>query len=293
MSRCTPLRIGFNNRIPFATLTADPSPITPVNHIKNEWKARASYWLQPNSDGNIIIEGVMSSPQNSEFFSIPAISKMGDVELKMELYLSPDDNLDLLDMPFTEVVRNDLGGLIPLGEWIAGVDAYGVPVNETAGVIPETFIYWFNRRIYYDRFKLTIRRAASATKPLENAQLRMLFMGDLLELDKSFSLGNTISFLTDPRLEQTSSGSWVNTRRQNLSREINLSLDVMTDRDRNALFQLESNLRGNNFILSAFPSSTKSWQYNNYNMLARFGNRLQHAQRYVQIHQSNIQFLEV
>lgn len=290
---CANLRLGFNNRTRYATLSADPTPQTPLDFMKNELASDLVVFDSVNSDGNIVITGTLSSPQNTQCIALPGVDKIGDVEIKLELYLAPDVNLDLANMEWTAVRRNSLGDYIPLGEWCAGVDPYGVPIPGDQGLLPSTFVHWLDESIYYDSFKLTIRKAAQATVALTGSQLRMLLLCDMLELKKNFSYGHSIRFLSPPEVVQTMGGSHVQPRRQRKGRRIELSLDQMPGGDYNALQQLETKLMGDSFILSAFPSHDDPWMFNNYNMLSRFGNDLGFSHDFIDIHSSNIVFLEV
>lgn len=285
------LRFGYGNAIESADLASDPASTTPISYLPDIWKARLAVWTAPNADGNVVITGTLPTA-TSEFIALVGANLIGDAEINLELYKSPDDNLDILNMSgFDPILKDDPEDVLPLGIWSASTNPYKEPNTGPRSLLPDTYVYWFGRPVEYDSFKLTIRAAALATEPLGAVRLRSLIMGNMIELKNNFTFPHGISFLTDTNLKRTSGGSYVSIKAQKRSRMITLPVPMSDDQDLKNLWRLETTLDNKPFIVSAFPSSEYSY-YQNYNMLAHFKNTLSHSTAFFELNGATLELVE-
>lgn len=282
MTAHTPLRFGIRNTVPSATLTATPTPNTTLDWLKDESRARLVVWTTPG--GDITISGTLSEYTIAEFFALPGADMLGHAEVQLELFDGGLLTADVLGMGFVQVAHP-----VSIGAFRAGIDKYGMPRDIDK---PTVFIHWLDRPYVYDSFKLTIRQSEYATAALSDVRLRMLIVGQKIEMDYNFEYGSPITFVTKPSLVQTEGGSWVQTKAQVRSRAMSLTLPQMSDSDRENLWALESELQGSPLIVSAFPTG-RGWQFNNHSYLARFGAPIEFSQTFEGIHRTTIQLLEV
>ena len=281
MSNCTPLRFGVNNDVREMTITSVPAPVTDLEFIKNEYAARRSVWTGLQDGNTIVIEGEIPETRIAEYFAIPSLDIPGDYTVKLEVFSNVGTPVDLLQME-----PQTIASILPLGEWRAGVDPYGVLDDST---IPDTLVYWFPEYLAYKRFRLTITAGPSGG----DVSLRMLMMGEMIQFHKNFDYGLSISFLNAPELVQTSSGSYLPARVQRKSRRMTIPLNNMPDLDRMLLSKMEKRLLGQSFIVSAYPAA-EGWQYHEYSFLSRFANELEYVQVFNDRHSArNMTLLEV
>ena len=111
------------------------------------------------------------------------------------------------------------------------------------------------------------------TSTTNNVEVRMLMIGRSARIEKNFEYGSIIQFLTAPSLYQTINGFSVPGFGQSEVRSLELSLPAMTDGDRFMLWHMEKTLKGDSFLLNAYPDRNR-WMTGNYQFLARFGEAL-------------------
>lgn len=270
---CAPIRFGVSNQLLNANIVATPEPITEINWLKNEWRARQVVWGDPTQ--NIVIDGVLPEAEIAEYFSLPNSTLTGLAEVQLELFSTDTSETSIIEPEFVQ-----LADLVPLGEWRAGIDPYGVPRGIDN---PDVFVIWLDEPVVYQRFRLTIRHSDVAASAVNDVRLRMLMIGNGLQLEQNFSYGNQIQFLTEPDLVRTASGSHLPSRMQKRSRVLSMSFDSMTDSDRALMWRMEASLGGLPFLVSAYPEH-EGWQFNNYTFLARFANALAYKNTFYDIH---------
>lgn len=122
-------------------------------------------------------------------------------------------------------------------------------------------------------------------------ELRMLYIGRKLMMDKNFSFGNAFKQLTDADMKTSAAGFALTGRAQSESRRISLTLDHMTDADNIGLAMMERHLLGRPFIVSARPGSAE-WQEGRYTMMANFDGALNYTQMLNNAHQTSLNLLE-
>ena len=280
MTGCMPIAFGRTNDTPDATLTSDRAPDTSIDWLKNEFKSRPVKWPGNNQ---LVITGTFAEFKYAEYFSIPESNLVQENFVQVELFENDTSGPDLLQMDPISVYD-----IIALGQWRAGVDAYNL--GEDTGVLA-ALTYWFGVIIKYKVFRITIFSSPSSTEP--DIRLRTFLIGEKLKLEKNFEYGNEITFMSEPELERTSSGSYFPVRGQRMNRVLSINLSQSTDVDRALMSRFEYNLNGQPFIVSAYPDR-KGWQFNEYTFLARFFNALGYGQRYEDIHTiNNLTLVEV
>jgi len=123
--------------------------------------------------------------------------------------------------------------------------------------------------------------------------LRMLMLGDVIQLEKNFSYGSDISFLTEPDLHFAHSGFAITSRAQQHAKALSLSLDSMTEGDRFTMRNYETKLAGKPFLVSPYPSGTAQWFRGDYVFLARFANSLKYKHLTPSNHRTSLNLVEV
>lgn len=123
--------------------------------------------------------------------------------------------------------------------------------------------------------------------------LRMLMLGDVIQLEKNFSYGSQIEFLTEPDLHFSHSGFAITSRAQRPAKALSLSLDTMTEGDRFTMRNYETKLAGKPFLVSPYPSGTAQWFRGDYIFLARFANSLKYHHLSRNIHRTSLNLVEV
>lgn len=279
---CERIQFGIKSCVPDSTLTSTPAPVTNLDWIKNEFSSRQAVWATPGN--SVSISGTIPSVKKADFFSI-AGSNLGNADTTIKLF---NGGTEVYSKTFTgEFVATS--ELIPLGEWRAGVDPYGIP-RSTGG--QDAVVEWFDDQVEYNSF--TIDVVSNDGNPLFNVQLNFLQIGEKLQLDENFKHGARISFMTPPNLAKNSSGSYLPVQAQQLSKKLTISLPQMTEADRFAMWDMETTLNNAPFIVDAHPSEPAGWKRFNYSFLGRFANELDHDHFLPILHRLNdITILEV
>lgn len=274
------ISFSSNNHTPEATLTSSHSTTTPLDWLKNEFRSRPVSWDEVGED--ITITGTLGSYVRAEYFSIPESNLSAECYIKVELFDSAVTDPDLLQM---EPIR--VADLIALGQWRAGIDAFGLAYDKQ---VLRSLTYWFIESIVFQVFRITV--IAAPTNDNTNTSLRSFMIGERLKLENNFIYDNQISFVSEPELARTSSGSYYPKRNQQRSRALSIDLALATDLDRSIISRFEYNLNGQPFVVSAYPDR-KGWQFGEYTFLGRFDAALKYKQRYEDIHAISLIILEV
>jgi len=276
-----PIKFGKSNLTPLATLTSSRAPTTSIDNLKTEFRSRPVVFGTPSS--SFSITGTFADYQYINYFSLPGTNLDPETYVQLELFDTTTSDPDLLGMTALPVYD-----LLPLGEWRAGIDAYGSDLNATER---SALTVWLSSYYKCKVFRLTI----TANPATDNADLRLrtFHIGESLRLEHNFDYGLSINFMTEPELVRTSSGSYFPKRAQRESRAMSLDLSYATDNDRAILAKFERRLQGRPFIVSAYPDR-RGWQLNEYTYLARFANALSYTHVYEDIHSiPSIQIIEV
>lgn len=137
---------GAVNQVESAALTALPEFVTDLDNIKNHERARLARCVDLSAD--TIIEGTHDAVQYADYFALIGSNLQPNATIKLELFATDVSTVDLLQMDAQPV-----GKLIPLPLWRAGVDKYNV---RTLARGDDPLTLWFDNRIGYQKFKLTI-----------------------------------------------------------------------------------------------------------------------------------------
>lgn len=283
MKPSEPLRLGKTNYLPEALLTASPSPVTPLDWCKTEWASDLVRWT--DLENNLIeINGTFPELKIIDYFAIIGTNLLGGAKYKLELLTQYGGVFTTYKDGF-----NLFGSLIPIGEWRAGIDPYGVPAPDST---PKVIVMWFDQPHRPLGFKLTIEPNIPVGSNLSDVKLRMLLTGTGLKVQRNFSHGNSISYFTGSNLKQTYGGSYVPTSTKSLSRVMTFPLDQMTDVDRRAISKLETSLGNRPFIISGYPGR-KGLEFKDYSMLARIIDPLNYFHQREDIHETVLKVVEV
>ena len=282
MTICEPVKFGISTVVPLSTITSTPSPVTDLEWIKDEWRANTVKYINPNE--TIVMEGILESAEIGEYFALPGSNLVGLSQIKLELFTAVDSEVDVLNMPLTQLAH-----LTPLGRWRAGIDKFGVPRESDT---PAVFVYWFPKALAFIKWRLTIVHTGDALAIAVDVRLRMLMLGRKLQLSESFDYGSVLSQMTAPQLLITASGSNVPSGRQVKSRKLQITLSNMSENDFMALAVMEENLAGSPFIFSAFPGSSIQ-RFNKYSFLARFATALDYEHAQGDVFSSTLTIIEV
>ena len=156
---CKNITFGMINVIESATLTSTPESVTELDNLKNPHREMRAKW--DDLSGDIVTIGTYTEDQFADYFALIGSNMRADAVIKLELFASNDaTGTDLLQMGDIAV-----GKLIPLGVWRAGVDPYNER-TEMRGDEPLTL--WFDSRITFQSFKLTIEHGYIVETPVYN-----------------------------------------------------------------------------------------------------------------------------
>lgn len=147
---CARMRMGIGNDVQNATLTSTPEPVTPLEYLSNELRARQVKYEGLETD-SIVIEGSLDEQSAAGFFAIPGCNLIPGATVKLELFEDLVSEVDVLEMEEVTVSTHK-----PVGLWEVGVDVYG---DLGATTFDNVIVYWFDRSIVYQRFKLTVEHA--------------------------------------------------------------------------------------------------------------------------------------
>lgn len=278
---CAPIRFGTTNDVPEMTLTSTVTPDTSLEWLKNEFKARQVRWTDLSS-ADIVVEGTLAETRVLEYFAMPSANLTSASQVKLEVFDDAGTKVDILGRDF-----QDLATPIPAGEFRVGIDQWGVPDDST---IPGVVLIWLDVPTPYRGFRLTIKHGL--TDGQDEVLLRMLMMGEKLQLQHNFGYGGDIAFQVSPELIQTTSGSRFLSRVPIDAREVSLQLEYMTDVDRVRLSKMEKALQGKPFIVCAYPDKS-GWQFNDYTFVARFADRISYTQVFENVHSATLNIVEV
>lgn len=280
MGACIPLRFGIGNHVADSVLSADPAPITTIENLKNEFAARRTVWASPGRD--IVIEGRLNDAQVADFFCLPNSTLIGLDEVRLDLF----SDADLQTQAHTTGTRR-LAEPPPIGVFRAGIDPYGVPIDEDR---PDVFTQWLPDSVVYRSFRFVIRQSQLTSVAAEIA-LRMLVIGTKQQMENNFVYGGQLSYLTPPQLVRTSSGKKFPVRGQQRARTARFRLPMMTDSDRSALSRMETSLGTEAFLVSAY-TGREGWQFQDYAYLGRFDDALSYTHRFEGIHATDLIIVE-
>lgn len=132
----------------------------------------------------------------------------------------------------------------------------------------------------------------TVTGNTETVDIRMLMMGQRLQLERNYNYGYITSGVTSPKLVQTDSGRYVQAGEQYKSRSCSLNLDMMTDGDRMRLSNMEETLLGEPFILASHKGHG-GWFYDQNTYLARFVDKLDYSHNFIDRHSTSLTISEV
>ena len=154
------IQFSVNNILedPECIITATPDSATPLESLRNDLPARQARF--PDLSGDIVIEVECPTPQVATYFAIPGSNIPSNANITVELFETLTSSTDLLGLGTLNV-----GDLIPLGVWQAGIDPYagGNPVNDGRRV----FALWFDGPIQFQRLKLTIDHQLTFVAPTD------------------------------------------------------------------------------------------------------------------------------
>lgn len=293
--RRIPLRMGRTNLVPGAQIAAFPEPVTPLRNLRTEHISEIARWVSLDEVGEITIDVAFDDDQTIEYFAFPGAQVPPTAEIRVELF-------DELGAPLAGLgVDNiDPGSLIALGVFRAGIDPYGGttigpsdadfrpfgsslslgidPFNAADGLAaPYTLVSWLNRPYTFRSLRFTLRPNYAPGDAID-LRLRTMLLGEKLEFSNGFAVGAEMSYLSPPRIRRLSSGRYVSSSLQTTSRQVSLSLPLMSRTDRYALSALETSLRGQPFITSAHPGATGP-KLHDHNILGMFANSVTYRER--------------
>lgn len=261
---CDNLRFGIENAIPDMTLSANPAPQaeTPLEWLKNEWRARQVVWDNPGAE--IVITGTLPASRVADYFVLSGIGVVGDIDTQLTFY---NGGVQVGNETFTSDYV-PVSEIPPLGEWRAGIDGYGVA---RAGGAGDNLVIWLDTPVIYDAFELRIRSEGGGA-PTE-VRIANLMLGPKLEMLENFGYGAEFTPMTSPALVQVASGAYLPSRVQREARTLRLDLNRMGARDSEAIARMERNLGGRAFLVSAYPERG-DWLAKHTTFIARFFNPL-------------------
>ncbi|MFJ5538529.1 hypothetical protein [Vreelandella titanicae] len=230
------MRIIFDNVHDSAALTATTNALP----IANTQRTGRSYIWRSTSSTDQVITATLSSPKflGALVLGQHNISTTGRV--RIELLLSGGVVFDSEFRLPSEVK--------PLGEWIVGVDPWGVS-NLT--LLPtRQFVVWMDEEILCDSYRITIN---DPSNPDGYLQLGRIFAGQYYSPDKNPTYGLTLEWQDFGENVRTESGS-LRTIGEGFARALNFDLDFL---NKNGMADLTLNLvragKGKEVYINIYP----------------------------------------
>lgn len=278
---CKPIRFGKTNDVPDATITSTVTPDTSLDWLKDEFKARLVRFTDLSS-ADIVIELTLPETRVLEYFALPGSNLTKASQFKLEVFDDAGTKADILGRGFQEVATP-----LPAGIFRAGIDKWAELDDST---IPDVHLIWIDTPVEYRGIRLTITHGL--TDGVDEVLLRMLMMGEKLELENTYSFGGDIAFDEPADLVRTTSGSKFPQRDSVDSRDISLPFDAMTEIDLLRMKNFRRSLQGRPFIVDGRPEDSGLLKHD-YKFVGRFEGQTRFSHRYINQHTTTINIVEV
>lgn len=125
-----------------------------------------------------------------------------------------------------------------------------------------------------------------------HVSLRMMIIGERVDLEKNYNQGAVMTFVTPPELTTTYSGFYVQARDQRKVRSLSFDLTQMTTGDLITLTDMEQSQLGKPFVVSARHGDNE-WSEQAHSFLARFYNQLSYSEYLPGKSKTSAQLVEV
>lgn len=287
---CGRLRLIMQNQIEKAALSASP-PVSvglPVDNLKSAWRSRVTRSdpavCLPDVDGVLtqVVNGTLVTGEVADGFAIIRHNLNGADTCRLELFDAENQTgervYDSGDQP--------VAALIPMGTWVAGVNFYGETYSKDLDTI---WSLWFTP-VAYRSWKLTLTSYDNLTGYI---QVGMLYLGKSISPEYNFSWGAQLLWDDGHKLTRTEGGSLMTEGGNARRREIALSLDSMSDLDRNLMGQAVRNAYGYPVLIAAYPVSTNVLRRTEYTMVAKIQGASPFTHTAHGEHRHAMRFLEV
>lgn len=289
---CTPLRMIVDNQLDEFTLSASPAllPELPVNNILDDHRSYVarSALVTGTDDYQQIIRGTHSAGRTLAADGIAiARHNMTGADDSYRLVLRDGDAVvfDSGDIPFAV--------LIPLGIWQVGINWFGEPYDSQG--LDNIKVLWFPRT-FYTNFELTLtKRYFDHPRRIFEPWIDVgqVFLGLSISPEHNFSWGNELQWNNGQTYARTQGGSLVTEGGHATYRELRLSLNKMTDRDRNLL---STNLRrtaGQSVLVAAYPNAGNQTRETEYTLIAKVLSNNKWSHHRVGAHSTELNLLEI
>jgi hypothetical protein len=234
------VKLILDNTADAAVLTASPPvvPELPVSLLQDDRRGRAmrSTSTEQNIYGNydevITADGCTLVRHN--------LTDLATIQLR--LYDGPNQTGNVVYDSGVLVY----GDLIPAGEFSAGIDPFGGAFHT-----PPLAIMWFEPTAYRS-FSISLSDPAN---PSGYLQAGRLIIGLSFSPENNFSWGCDLEFVDNSDRQRTAAGG-LRTRKQERYRRLSISLDWITDAERDSLSSEFRAANGRDVLVSAFPDKT-------------------------------------
>lgn len=290
---CGRIRLVTSNQVEKSTLSSVPavSAGLPVENIKTPWRSRVMRSdpavCLPVEDGSALkltqaILGNLATGDVADGFAIIRHNMTGMDTARLELYDGENQTGSLV----YDSGEQPVSALIPMGAWVAGVNFYGETYSKDLDTI---YSLWFEP-VAYRSWRVTL---SSYDNLYGYLQVGMLYIGKSISPEYNFSWGASLTWEDGHSLVRTEGGSLMTEGGHARRRELALSLDNMSDLDRNLMGQAVRNAYGLPLLVAAYPASANVLRRAEYTMVAKIAGGSPFIQSAHGEHSHAIRFLEV
>ena len=290
---CGRLRLITANHLDKTALSATPavSAGLPVDNLKSAWRSRVMRSdpavCLPVADGAAmkltqVILGTLVKGEVADGFAIIRHNLNGMDTCRLELF----DGENQTGNRVYDSGEQAVSVLIPMGTWVAGVNFYGETYSKDLDTI---YSLWFPA-VAYRSWKLTL---SSYDNAYGYIQVGMLYLGKSISPEYNFSWGAALTWEDGHSLVRTEGGSLMTEGGRARRRELALSLDSMSDLDRNLMGQAVRNAYGYPVLIAAYPTSADVLRRTEYTMVAKIAGGAPFIQSAHGEHRHALRFQEV
>ncbi|UTD54911.1 hypothetical protein [Halomonas sp. MS1] len=271
------LRIIFDNVHDAATLTAT-SEASPLLPIENTQRSGRSYVWRSLDTTQQVITGSLDGPLSINGAVIYQHNLTNLAKVRVEYLRRGDVVYDSGELIAAE--------LIPLGEWVAGIDPWG---GSQVNSLPNVQLSVWSPSFFVDSYRITIDDPAN---PDGFIQVQRIAVGDYFSPKFNAAYEPVLDWVDTSEHRKTEGGS-LNTVGGSLSRRLTIDLNFLdsSDRSKLTLKALKSGKTSDVFI-SLYPAKGGIDEAE-HEFLARRENNYSHRHKFFNNWKNQLVFIEV
>lgn len=237
------LRLIIKNQFAESSVAVSPAPLSgyPADNMLMTWRSRVM--RTSGAEGQQITFALPSSKTADAFFC----PVDGGVDLRLELFADSAMTARVYDSGITRF-GVQIEQQIPWGVFLYGVQPWGETRNVRAG---------YARALYFDAVEYIAARV-TLNHGGENAgyiEVPYLAIGQAFAPEYGASHGITLATRNNRKQQRTRGGSLLRTGAPVQWRELSLSLDYLSESERNRLFSELSETHGEAALVDVYPAN--------------------------------------